>query len=559
MTARAGMLVLALLVVQHTPSCVCFASGGMLYRPSLPTLPLGRSGTAPVAAARTAYWTRRAPTSMSTDGLNSTHVPQAPTLRALVSFVGPCLGSALTSEVMSLVDTAVVGRMSVTALASLAPAVLVADTSAFTFYFLTIATTSLVAGALARDDSRGAFDAVASSLALALALGLGTALVLAVSSRAVLTLALGQAATPAILADALGYLRVRLIGLPLTLCTMVMQAALQGMRDPLSPLLAIVGGGSLNFALDMLLCFGLRMGVVGAAIATVASQFVQTAVLLLALLRQRRRLCPERTGLLAAWPAPRVLRRYLNYAGPIFFVIQGKILCYNSMTLAVTASGVTALAAHQVAATIFFTACRLGDALSQTVQAFLPASLTWKGRVTPATKQLAKRAVVASVCAGLVGASLACAAATVGARLFTADAAVLAGMASVAPLLWASLALHTPTMVGEGVLLAMRDLNYLVGGYAVNIFTFVSGLLLVKQRALGIRAVWAALFCFQGVRFAQFYLRAVALGAVPSGPRAWRAATKMDDDSDDSDASSEDGSSSSDADEPVHPLAPAPQ
>jgi putative MATE family efflux protein len=451
--------------------------------------------------------------------------PRTPSIAALFGFLVPVLASSLTSDVMSVVDTAVVGRFGSTVeLASLAPAVLVADTSAYLFSFLTVATMSLVASALARERPAEGFEAVSNAQALALAIGLTVAALVGFNARALLGLALGVSSTPAVLASALAYLQVRLVGLPFVLISMVTQSALQATKDTRLPFLAVVGGGLMNLALDLFACMYLRMGIVGAAYATLASQVTQALLLLAALGRRRRTLCPELpargASSIFSRPSKAVLRAFVSFAGPLFFVSVGKSVCYNMMTLAVTSSGLLALAAHQVLTTIFFMSCKVGDSISQATQAFLPASLSADGKVTAATVQLGQRVIAASVVAGLVTATLAALVASRGASFFTPDAAVLANIAAIAPCVFWGLSIHSLTMCSEGILLALRDLDYLVGGYALNIIVFVSGLLYVKAHALGLSVVWQALVLFQLARFCQFMLRASLIGVLPI-PRLW--------------------------------------
>lgn len=47
-------------------------------------------------------------------------------------------------------------------------------------------------------------------------------------------------------------------------------------------------------------------------------------------------------------PAPSALGDLLLFAGPGFFALLGKVVCYSSMSYAAAACGTVALAAHQV-------------------------------------------------------------------------------------------------------------------------------------------------------------------------------------------------------------------
>ena len=111
----------------------------------------------------------------------------------------------------------------------------------------------------------------------------------------------------------------------------------------------LLASALLNLGLDAYLVIGLGWGIAGAAIATVAAQVLQTALLAAIVLRKRTALGARRSLLLLrGLPSPRRTLSFVTYAGPMAFVLFGKIMCYNAMTLAATCGGVAALAAHQV-------------------------------------------------------------------------------------------------------------------------------------------------------------------------------------------------------------------
>lgn len=330
----------------------------------------------------------------------------SPTMLELLRFAGPCLGALLTSEVMSVIDTSVVGSSSTVDLAALAPAALVADTSAHIFHFLAIATTSTVSAQLARGRAADGFTLASNALSLAATMGLITAAAVGWISRGLLTAILGSSGTPEILSAAQAYLSIRLVGLPLVLCTLVAQSTLQAAKDPVAALVAVALGGCLNLALDMVLCLRFRLGIVGAALATLAAQGVQFVGMIAALRRKRDELSPE-TNMFGRLPSASIVRRFLAFCGPLFAVLVGKLGCYNTMTAAVSSGGMTSLASHQVLTSIFYMSCKVGDATSQTVQAFAPATLDLQGAPTSATRSLTGRIGAAAVVAGLLTATAA--------------------------------------------------------------------------------------------------------------------------------------------------------
>ena len=128
------------------------------------------------------------------------------------------------------------------------------------------------------------------------------------------------------------------------------QAACLGAQDSLTPLCVLVASGLINLVLDLYLVSVVGMGIGGAALATVAAQLVQVLLLAIAVQRKRASIGAGNSSrlLISGWPSPRRLLSFVTFAGPMAFVLVGKVACYNSMTLAATRGGVVALAAHQV-------------------------------------------------------------------------------------------------------------------------------------------------------------------------------------------------------------------
>ena len=80
-------------------------------------------------------------------------VAKAPSRLDILRFSVPMLGIGLASPLLSLVDSAVVGRYSAMQLAAMAPATALCDCSAYIFLFLGFTTTNFVATARSRADA----------------------------------------------------------------------------------------------------------------------------------------------------------------------------------------------------------------------------------------------------------------------------------------------------------------------------------------------------------------------------------------------------------------------
>lgn len=87
-------------------------------------------------------------------------------------------------------------------------------------------------------------------------------------------------ATPTILPYAVDYMRVILLGAPVVTGSLVLNNQLRFQGNAVYAMIGLCTGAVLNIALDPILIFGFDMGVMGAAVATVASQAVSFVLLL---------------------------------------------------------------------------------------------------------------------------------------------------------------------------------------------------------------------------------------------------------------------------------------
>lgn len=95
------------------------------------------------------------------------------------------------------------------------------------------------------------------------------------------------------------YLQIVLIGMPFLTVYNVYAAALRGIGDSHAPFLSILLSSAVNVALDILFVMVLRLGVAGAAAATVISQSVMTVFLIVYSFRKYSllRFCPDKHAL----------------------------------------------------------------------------------------------------------------------------------------------------------------------------------------------------------------------------------------------------------------------
>lgn len=425
-----------------------------------------------------------------------------PSLAALLRFTIPTLGIWLAGPIMSLVDTSVVGLSSDLALAGMGPATNLCDSFLYLFTFLAVATTNLLAGALADGDKTKSQTVVSHALAIALGAGIVVMLLIEFGGKAMLAATVG-ADGPLLIPVALKYTNIRALGAPFVLMSMVAQASLLGAKDSVTPLVVTIAAAMINFILDVgLVSYG-KCGIAGAAVATVIAEIVGTFVLLRALKRSQgpRRLYPF------IWLSSpfQDITKFFSFAGPVFFALFGKSLCYTSLGIAAQMMGTVPLAAHQVMLRCFFFFTTFGDSLSTTAQAFLPGFLVNNNRL--AIGKVVRRLVLISVGVGGLNAALAGLIPSYFPGLFTTSTDIIREMHLIAPWLSASALAHACTMALEGILLAQRELSYLTASYAVNTMLVVGGLYSLRHIGGGIQGVWACLLFFQMSRCMVYAIR----------------------------------------------------
>jgi putative MATE family efflux protein len=126
---------------------------------------------------------------------------------------------------------------------------------------------------------------VTSALIVGSFLGLVQAVFLIFSAKVVLGI-MGVKHDSPMLEPAVRYLTIRSLGAPAVLLSLAMQGVFRGFKDTKTPLYATVVGDATNIILDPILMFVCHMGVTGAAVAHVISQYLITMILVCRLVQQ---------------------------------------------------------------------------------------------------------------------------------------------------------------------------------------------------------------------------------------------------------------------------------
>lgn len=191
----------------------------------------------------------------------------------------PCIISMMITAFYNLADTFFVGQMhSNAATGAVGVAFSLMTIIQAIGFFFGHGAGNYVSRELGRQNRDGAEKMAANGFFLALLAGTAV-LLLGQLFLTPLTRLLGS--TETILPYARSYLRIILIGAPWMTASLVLNNLLRFQGSAVYGMVGITVGAVLNIALDPLLIFGLGLGVSGAAIATIFSQFVSFCVLLI--------------------------------------------------------------------------------------------------------------------------------------------------------------------------------------------------------------------------------------------------------------------------------------
>ena len=435
----------------------------------------------------------------SEETTSSSDASAAGGFKELVKFTLPTMAIWMCGPVLSMVDTAVVGTASTLELAAMTPGGAFVDYPAYLIASsLATATTTLVARDRLLTDKKKAKTAcektIADGLALSVIGGVALALLLRVVAEPVVTAFAGPASAAAV-PFALRYAAARSWGVPAAMIVAVAQAAFLACKSPKQPLLAVAVAAVCNLAGDVFLVVAAGWGIAGAAWATVAAQASMGVALVFLLLRggaekKTRRDDDDSEPNAPPGPALRAFptyvpnkaetARFLNIAGPVFYLNFIKIAFVAGLVQSVTRIGPECAAASGVLSAIYFFFAVMGDGVSQAAQTFLPPSLGTKRAVRVSVLLLTSAAIL-----GVFNGVVSCFIAVAAPHVFTNSEVVANIMRSAAPVMSFALAIHTASMGSEGCLLAARDVRFMSFWYLPNsLFAYVT--LLACLSAMGV-------------------------------------------------------------------------
>ncbi|CAN1125154.1 Protein DETOXIFICATION 46, chloroplastic [Linum perenne] len=360
-------------------------------------------------------------------------------VKEIAMFTGPATGLWLCGPLMSLIDTVVIGQGSSIELAALGPGTVLCDYICYVFMFLSVATSNLVATALAR--------------------------------------------------------QIRGLAWPAVLVGWVAQSASLGMKDSWGPLKALAVSTLINGVGDVVLCSFLGYGIAGAAWATMVSQVVAAFMMIDSLNKKGYK------AISISVPTFDDLLRILGIAAPVFITMTSKVAFYSLIIYFATSMGTHVVAANQVMSQVFGMCGVWGEPISQTAQSFMPELMYGAKRNLSKARTLLKSLVVIGAALGFTSAAIGSSIPWFFPSIFTPDQKIVHEMHRVLLPFFIALAVTSCNHSLEGTLMAGRDLKFLSLSMT-GCFSLGALIVMVSSsKGFGLPGCWFALVVFQWSRF----------------------------------------------------------
>ncbi|CAN0891873.1 Protein DETOXIFICATION 42 [Linum grandiflorum] len=343
-------------------------------------------------------------------------------------------------------------------------------------------------------NERRHIPSASSALIIGAILGLLQAVFLISAGKPLLSF-MGVKADSPMLAPAQQYLTLRSLGAPAILLSLAMQGVFRGFKDTKTPLYATVAGDLTNIILDPIFMFVFDLGVSGAAISHIISQYLISIILLWKLIEQVDLVPPSIKHL--------QFSRFLKNGFLLLMRVMAVTFCVTLSASLAARQGSTSMAAFQICLQVWLATSLLADGLAVAGQAIIAGAFAQKDfeRATAtASRVLQLGLILGLVLATVLGFGL-----TFGARLFTNDASVLHLIAIGIPFVAGTQPINALAFVFDGINFGASDFGY--AAYSmVMVAIFSIWCLLYLSSSYKFIGLWIALTIYMSLRaFAGFW------------------------------------------------------
>lgn len=464
------------------------------------------------------------PTTTTTQLLNS-NVDQSPAEeksvgQQILDLSIPTLGALLIDPLLTLIDTAFVGRFATNGSSELAGMGSAAALLTFSFYlcnFLCTATTPLVSKQRASGNEDQALQVGGQALSLALALGLSLTVILLSLQQPLLSLMIGgdTATNGDQTSFAVDFLSYRAIAAPAVLTISASTGILRGYLDTKTPIVILVLANLVNLGLDVGLIAFLKMGPAGAAIATTTAEWM-SALLFLGVLSgtlpsadgELGRKSEKETTITVvptqSIPSWKEIQPLLVASSSLFlrtFVLQLFLSSAAAFAARDPINGSASMSAHQIGLQLWILGSFISDALAAASQALIADGM---GRQDVAKiRSVSKTVVGYSLILGLFLALLLSVGTDSVLQVFTTDTDTQEALSQIIPLIVLAQPLNAYVFAADGILQGASEFPFQAKSMAlsgaVGALSFVALSMSLDSNNMLVQ-VWTALIVLQFMR-----------------------------------------------------------
>ncbi|KAJ0966895.1 hypothetical protein J5N97_023812 [Dioscorea zingiberensis] len=292
------------------------------------------------------------------------------------------------------------------------------------------------------------------------------------------------------------FLSLRALGAPAVVVALAVQGVFRGFKDTKTPLLCIGLGNLSSVILLPVLVYTFHLGIIGAAVATIASQYVTTLSLMWCLSKRATILPPKFEDL--------QFDGYIKSGG---FMLGRTLSILLTMTFGTSMAarlGPLAMAAHQICLQVWLAVSLLSDALAISAQALIASSFArydYK-RVKEVTYFVLKVGFFAGIALTIV----LCASFSNIAELFTQDTEVLQIVKSGVLFVCATQPINSLAFIFDGLHYGVSDFSYAAYS-SMTVGAISSVCLFYAPSFFGLPGVWLGLTLLMALRMAAGIMR----------------------------------------------------
>ncbi|EYU38023.1 hypothetical protein MIMGU_mgv1a003929mg [Erythranthe guttata] len=422
--------------------------------------------------------------------------------RELIMLSLPAIGGQAIEPMVQLMETAYIGHLGSVDLASAGISISLFNivSKLFNIPLLSVAT-SFVAEDISKNarvstpGEKMQLPSVSTALLLAIGIGIFEAAALSLGSGPLLTL-MGISPASSMRVPAQRFLMLRALGAPAFVVSLALQGIFRGFKDTKTPVFCLGFGNFTAILLFPFFIYYCQLGVNGAAISTVVSQYL-VSLSMIWNLNKRVVLLPPNLGDLN-------FSSYLKSGGFLIGRTLAVLVTFTLGTSMAARQGPVAMAAHQICLQVWLAVSLLTDALASSAQALIASYISKEDykTVKDITWFVLKFGVFTGVALALIiGFSFSSLA-----PLFTKDLEVLKLVTSGVLFVSASQPINALAFIVDGLHYGVSDFPYAAVSMMV-VGAISSASLLFAPKLFGLAGVWYGLTLFMALRMVAGLMR----------------------------------------------------